>query len=651
MRSSSGSGPRLASIIVPCFDQLAFTAGCVAALHRQSNHPWELIAVDNGSTDGTADYLRGVRDASSHRVEIITNPENRGFPAACNQGLAVARGEYLVLLNNDAVVTDAWLEMLIGLADSDPTIGMVGPMSNYATPPQLVESVPYGDLEAMHRFASQWRSEQRAKWMTVPKLSGFCLLLKRSAFEAVGGLDERFGLGFFDDDDLAMRMRRAGYELAVARDLFVHHHGSRTFAGAGIDAGALLRENQAKFAAKWGESTVPQGRTMALKPWSGGDLACPLPAGRPSVSLTMIVRDEEANLPSCLDSAAGLFDEIVVVDTGSKDRTREIARSFGAKVFEFPWVDDFAAARNEALRHATGDYAFWLDADDVIEADQRERLRALLGSLEPGDPTAYVVRCSCDADGKGNGGATVVDHVRLFPLRPGIRWAYRVHEQILPALRRAGVPVKWSEVTVRHTGYVDPAVRGRKLERDQALLEAELARDPSEPFVLFNLGGIALERSEWREALAYLRRSLAGSAATDSIVRKLHAMIAKAHQSLNEPEAALEACLAGLAQDPDDAELLFRKAVLHRRLGDHGEAETCWRRVLTLRRPEKFSSLDVGIYGHLTRRNLARLVEERGEVDEASRFWSEVLAECPGDREAIAARRRLKSAEAVAVGG
>ena len=93
------------------------------------------------------------------------------------------------------------------------------------------------------------------------------------------------------------------------------------------------------------------------------------------VSLTMIVKDEEKNLPHCLDSVRGIFDEIVVVDTGSTDRTRSSAREFGARVFEFPWIDDFAAARNASLAHATGDYAFWLDADDVIDPSRRETLR------------------------------------------------------------------------------------------------------------------------------------------------------------------------------------------------------------------------------------------------------------------------------------
>ena len=81
---------------------------------------------------------------------------------------------------------------------------------------------------------------------------------------------------------------------------------------------------------------------------------------------------------------AGLFDEIVVVDTGSRDRTREIAQEFGARVFDFVWVDDFAAARNAALARATGDYAFWLDADDVIDPPEREKLGSLLGGLALG---------------------------------------------------------------------------------------------------------------------------------------------------------------------------------------------------------------------------------------------------------------------------
>ena len=709
----------LASVIIPCWNQQEFTRKCIPALFRQTGPNWELIVINNGSTDGTGDYLAGVQDVSPVPVTVIANATNRGFPAAINQGLQYARGEYLVLLNNDVVVTDGWLDQLVALtlvdidrADASRSIpksksedrnytvsrpkrwrgvtvihllpdgeseeegarheggkvGLVGPMSNYAAPPQLVENVPYHDLDDMRDFARQWREEHRGKWFTVPKLSGFCLLMKRAVYDAVGGLDERFGLGFFDDDDLALRARQAGFELAVAHDLFVHHFGSRTFVGNGIDANQLLEENAARFAAKWGESaprgvrvplkTFPEGPQRKFKsngsspktgngPSNGSSnglsisgasptLAIATDADRARVSLTMIVRDEQENLPTCLESVRGLFDEIVVLDTGSKDKTIEIARSFGARVFDFVWVDDFAAARNAALARAIGDYAFWLDADDLIELPERKKLETLLARLRRGGETpAYVVRCKCDPGPDGSGGDTVVDHIRLFPLIEGVRWTYRVHEQILPALKRAGVPVQWTDITVRHTGYADRALRSRKLDRDCRILREELAERPDDPFTLFNLGSIAIERAEWNEALGYLKRSLAGSAPTDSIVRKLYALIARAYQMLGDYPSALKTCVEGISLDPEDAELWFREAVVHRYNGDPEGAEKCWRLILTLSRPQKFASMDQGIFGHLTRRNLAALAAERGDLEEAKRQWQAVLAECPGDPEAL----------------
>ncbi len=146
-------------------------------------------------------------------------------------------------------------------------IGLVGPMSNYASPPQLVGGVPYANMQEMHEFARRWRDERRGQWFTATKLSGFCLLMKRAVYESLGGLDEQFGLGLFDDDDLAERARRDGFELAVAHDLFVHHFGSRTFAGAGIDAEKLLKENAARFAENWGTRKSGNGDAVELKPW------------------------------------------------------------------------------------------------------------------------------------------------------------------------------------------------------------------------------------------------------------------------------------------------------------------------------------------------------------------------------------------------
>jgi tetratricopeptide (TPR) repeat protein len=279
----------------------------------------------------------------------------------------------------------------------------------------------------------------------------------------------------------------------------------------------------------------------------------------------------------------------------------------------------------------------------VLEVEPRERpkLRALIEGSRPGDQAAYVVRCACASSPGGTTGETVVDHVRLFPLRPEVRWTYRVHEQILPSLKRAKVPVQWTDLTIRHMGYVDPALRARKLDRDARILKRELEERPDEPFVLFNLGSIAVERRQWAEALAFLTHSLAGSAPSDSIVRKLYALTARVHQMMGNLEEALRTCTDGLKLDPDDAELWFRKGVVHRHRGESSEAERCWRLILNLKRPDQFCSFDQGIYGHLTRRNLAALAAERGDQAEVERLWNDVLAECPRDREALAKLHRL----------
>ena len=283
----------LASIIIPCWNQHEFTRQCVRALRQHTRPPWELIVIDNGSTDDTPAYLGGVQDASAVPVTIIRNKSNRGFPAAINQGLQSARGDYLVLLNNDVVVTDAWLEQMIALANAPSNIGLVGPMSNYATPPQGLVDVPYSDMRDMHAFARQWRDQHRGQWFTVPKLSGFCLLVKRKVYDKIGGLDERFGLGMFDDDDLAERARRAGFEAAVANDLFVHHFGSRTFIGNGVDAEKLLDENARRFTAKWG---IPRlaGERVKLLPFGATTRQVPPRQGSDTI-LTRSVSEEIAS--------------------------------------------------------------------------------------------------------------------------------------------------------------------------------------------------------------------------------------------------------------------------------------------------------------------------------------------------------------------
>src|SRR3984957_2958162 len=209
------SPPGLVSIVIPCVGMLEYTRLCVPGVRRLSREPFELIFLDVGSLDGTAEYLAGLRDglASRLRVEVCRAATDLDISTACKEALAKARGEFVCLLNNDTVVTAKWLDALTALAKMSDALGLVGPMSNYAAPPQLVETVPYRlgpkkgaragaallDVDAVQGFARDFAGTHRGKWVESERLGGFCLLIRRAVLERVGpGLNEWTDLSLFD---------------------------------------------------------------------------------------------------------------------------------------------------------------------------------------------------------------------------------------------------------------------------------------------------------------------------------------------------------------------------------------------------------------------------------------------------------------------
>lgn len=350
-----------------------------------------------------------------------------------------------------------------------------------------------------------------------------------------------------------------------------------------------------------------------------------LRAGR-RVSLTMIVRNEEANLAECLVGANELFDEIVIVDTGSTDRTTEIARSFGARVFEHPWSDSFADARNQAIGHATGEWIFWLDADDRLDGENRRRLRELFDSLGD-EQTAFLMTCLCP----GGPGApeSRIDHVRLFRRRDDVRWRHRVHEQILPALQATGAALQWSDVIITHVGYVDAGLVRQKHERDGRLLEREVRENPDHPLVLFQLGAHAHKTRQPALAIESLQRCLSVCQPGDTILPKTHLLLAQCHRELNQADAAMDILEAGRQLFPDDAGLLFLDATLRHERGDEVGAEACYRRLLAGPGERRIDSQVAGWHGYLARHGLARLLSTGERWREAVDLWHEALAERP----------------------
>lgn len=240
-------GPKgLVSIVIPVCNQLELTKLCLESIDLNTTEDHELIVVDNGSAEDTVEYLAG-RD----KINLIRNSENRGFAAACNQGMAAARGKYICLLNNDTIMTRSWLSHLVHHLNSNPAALAVGPVSNFVSPPQLVD-VSFQDIGDVERIAHSIRVTNWLKSTQTNFLSGFCLLLKAKARKAVGGLDTRFWPGNFEDDDYCLRIKLAGHDLLIARDVFIAHMGRRTFAGENLNYDQAINDNWRRFREKWG---------------------------------------------------------------------------------------------------------------------------------------------------------------------------------------------------------------------------------------------------------------------------------------------------------------------------------------------------------------------------------------------------------------
>jgi GT2 family glycosyltransferase len=247
----AATAPRV-SIIVVTFNALEHTRRCVDSLLRHTDARHELIFVDNGSTDGTVPWLEefGRREP---RAQVIINGANLGFAGGNNVGLAAASGDFMLLLNSDTVVTDGWLDRLLRPAVADERVGLVGPVTNNITGTQRLAAVDYdtASLEGLDLFAADHARRHEGRVEQAMWIVGFCLLVRREVVERMGGLDEIFGQGNYEDTDYCLRAFLSGYRCVVARDCFIHHVGSASFDAAGVDYAAQIADKYEIFRRKW----------------------------------------------------------------------------------------------------------------------------------------------------------------------------------------------------------------------------------------------------------------------------------------------------------------------------------------------------------------------------------------------------------------
>ncbi len=600
----------------------------------------EVLVVDDASPN--AEEIRAIVERHSG-VRLLVAEKNGGFAATCNRGAQQSSGELLLFLNADTRVPRAGLLRLVeSLVVAGPLTVAAGPLTDHASHGQQVLTT-FTRPSAMALFAEDFarRDEDDEE---VDMLVGFCLLVRRERFEALGGFDTRFGRGLFEDNDLCYRLRREGGRLVRARRAFVEHVGSTTLRTL-PEIERLLETNQQLYLDKW-KDDLQSGFASHLSGLSSERIIFN-PAKNPEeriksakkhakdagISLIMIVKNEERVLGECLRSAMPFFTETVVVDTGSSDKTVGIAEELGAKTFYFPWTESFAEARNESLKHATGRWILWLDADDTLSLEAGEALQQLALDAPP-EVMAFVVPVQF-VDGDGMPGGTRVDHVKLFRSHPDLKFEGRIHEQILPSLREtfgeSGVVARGPEAAVvLHSGYdTSPEGQAKKRARDATILALELAERPDHPFVLFNLGMTDHFGGEHESAIVWLDRCLSASSHAESHVRKAYALKALSLRELGREDESLSALLSGLDAVGEDPELRFHAGFLEARQGRWPQAREHYERALQADVSGCFTSFDTAILGYKTWHNLAQVCHAMGDWNAARSAWKAALSDAP----------------------
>jgi glycosyltransferase involved in cell wall biosynthesis len=350
----------------------------------------------------------------------------------------------------------------------------------------------------------------------------------------------------------------------------------------------------------------------------------------PGLSLCMIVKNEERFLAECLASVKDAVDEINVVDTGSTDRTVEIARSFGANVIVREWRDDFGWARNESLKLATKRWTLVLDADEEIVPESLPLLRALRET--PADLTGVYVQIQNEVDDV-SGAASTMTHMlpRIFPTTPRIRYRNVIHENVMVDDERHLLSVM-SPVVVRHKGYTSEIMDARgKYERNQPLLERALREASDDAFSWFNFGVAAIAAGDHATGIDVLEKMFAMPGPTRAFFPIAKVMLAYAYaDGRGDFERAMEIIDGALRDTPEHGNVVFTRAHLLSRMRRFDEARAEYERAIACRAQALHHAMvDDEIFTWKSALNIASTYVKEDRVEEAVPWFERALQNKP----------------------
>jgi len=342
------------------------------------------------------------------------------------------------------------------------------------------------------------------------------------------------------------------------------------------------------------------------------------------LSLCMIVKNEEKNIARCLDSIKNIVDEIVIIDTGSTDQTIQKAKEFGAKIYRFPWSNDFSAARNQALRKTKGQWILILDADESLEMAEVNRLRQTLRAAK--EEGFYLSIYNYQGEDPSN--YTRTYGLRLFRNNPLYRYAGKIHEQILPAIKKADPKalIAWSPLVIHHYGYLKDTVTAKdKAGRNLEILLRESPDVKDSSSYCLNLALEYIRLGKLLEAEIKLKEGWKKVNRKDSYAHcLLLKLIACLHWQKKDTEA-IPYCRQGIEIYPDFADIYYYYAICLLKMGDSAEARNVLRRGLHQGESHRKYISHAGCGSYLNLLTLGQIEEQDSNFEIASDYYLRAL--------------------------
>jgi len=581
------------SIITPVYNNLECTKIFISEVEKHTISDYQLIIINNNSTDGTYEYLKTIDNLKN--IIIIDNEKNMGFSHANNQGINIADSIYICFLNNDVLLYPGWDLDLIKPFNIYDEIGATGPVTNNCAGVQCDDYGLKDITKEEYRLIAERRSKEKpSNYRNHHRVIGFCLLAETSLINELKGFDESFNIGNYEDDDLCIRILLKKKKIIICENVFIYHFGSQSFKKNNLNHSKSLKNNSKLFSKKWDLKLFPNGnysyemeklnkdniinknyltnkngipnsikhtpecatlgnlnnlkqlilkgshleveaeykKLLGIRPFhpeamlqlidyylehnklnKAAKYTTELLNITPfwslvkklaesfdqellvknnhntslngKISFCLITKNEQENIGRCLSSLNEIQNkQIIVVDTGSTDKTIKIAKSFGAEIYHHNWDNNFSKARNQFLRYARGDWVLYLDADEELAPNALETLKE---DMAKANILGY--RLPLENVGSQLNGCNYVP--RLFRNAPGLYFIGKIHETIhasvLVVMRQWNMEQVIGKTKILHHGYKPEELqRKNKLKRNLALYEEALEELPDEPSIMMN---------------------------------------------------------------------------------------------------------------------------------------------------------------------